>query len=152
MVWRDWILSVAIWVLYLFLIREVFIDVYLIVDEGYGWALHDAPHSDVSRVFRFFCTLGSYGAVVVMNGVILIGWAAYNQFRFRGADHRKAIGSVSAAQLGQFYGFSGEAVAAWQQARSLAMIHDEGGKLLAVRLEPIDGGRHDSAPHAVSAP
>jgi poly-beta-1,6-N-acetyl-D-glucosamine biosynthesis protein PgaD len=136
--WRDWILSVAMWVLYLYLIREVFTDVYRLVDEGYAWAFLGAPHPSLPTVFRFVYTLGLYSVIVVINGMVLIGWATYNRYRFRGPDHRRAIGKVSPTQLGQFYGFPAETVAEWQQARSLIMIHDAEGKLLAAVPKPVD--------------
>jgi len=135
--WRDWLLSGAMWVFYLYLIREVFTDVYRMVVEGYAWAFLDAPHPSVPTVARFLYTLGLYAAIVMLNGVILIGWATYNRYRFRGLDSRRAIGTVSAAQLGQFYGFPGDVIAEWQQARSLVMIHDSAGKLLAAVPKPF---------------
>lgn len=135
--WRDRVLSVAMWVLYLYLIREVFTDAYQLVDEGYAWAFLDAPHPNLPTVVRFLYTLGLYSVVVMVNGMILIGWATYNRFRFRGPDHRRAIGTVSLAELGQFYGFPGEMIGDWQQARSLVMIHDTAGKLLAAVPKPV---------------
>jgi biofilm PGA synthesis protein PgaD len=136
--WRDWILSGAMWILYLYLIREVFTDVYKLVDEGYGWAFLQAPHPSLPTMFRFVYTLGLYTVVVIVNGMILIGWATYNRYRFRGPDHRRAIGTVSLAQLGQFYGFPGETIGEWQRARSLVMIHDNEGKLLAAVPKPAE--------------
>lgn len=136
--WRDWILSAAMWILYLYLIREVFTDIYRLVDEGYAWAFLGAAHPNLPTVFRFMYTLGLYSVIVIVNGMVLIGWAAYNRYRFRGPDHRRAIGMVSLAQLGQFYGVPAETVAEWQQARSLIMIHDAGGKVLAAMPKPVD--------------
>jgi poly-beta-1,6-N-acetyl-D-glucosamine biosynthesis protein PgaD len=137
--WRDRILSVAIWILYLYLIREVFIDGYRLLEGGVAWAFLDAVQPSLPAVFRFAYTLGLYAAVAMVNGMILIGWATYNRQRFRGADHRRAIGTVSTAQLGQFYGVSADTVAEWQRARSLVMIHDGAGKLLAGVPKPAQG-------------
>jgi len=136
--WRDRILSVAIWILYLYLIREVFTDVYRLLVEGFAWAFLDAAHPGLPTVFRFLYTLGLYAVVVMMNGAVLIGWATYNRYRFRGPDHRRATGMVSTAQLGQFYGVPADTVAEWQRARSLVMIHDGAGKLLAAVPKPIE--------------
>lgn len=148
--WRDWLLSGAMWVLYLYLIREVFTDAYRMVVEGYAWAFLDAPHPNVPTVARFLYTLGLYGAIVMLNGMILIGWASYNRFRFRGLDSRRAIGTVSTAQLGQFYGFPGDVIAEWQQARSLVMIHDTAGKLLAAMPKPMDAVPPQSSDRPIS--
>ena len=128
---RDRVMSVAMWLLYLYLIREVFFDIRLLVVEAYEWAFLEAPRPDLPEVFRFLYVLGLYVVVVTVNGAILIGWASYNRYRFRGADDRQAISPVSAVGLGRFFGASGEQVAEWQNARSLVMIHDADGKLIA---------------------
>lgn len=137
----DWILSAAMWILYLYLIREVFSDLYLLVDEAYEWAVFQAPRPDLPEVFRFLYVLGLYAVVVIVNGAILIGWASYNRFRFRGTDDRKAVTAVSVVGLGRFFGVSGEQVAEWQRARSLIMIHDADGKLVGGMPKPIELSR-----------
>ena len=136
--YRDWILSVAMWLLFLYMIREVFTDLYRLVDEAYDWAFQQAPRPDLPEVFRFLYVLGLYSVVVSVNGAILIGWASYNRFRFRGHDDRNAVSPVSVAGLGRFYGVSGEQVAEWQRTRSLVMIHDTDGKLLAGVPKPTE--------------
>ncbi|MEJ0069735.1 MAG: poly-beta-1,6-N-acetyl-D-glucosamine biosynthesis protein PgaD [Pseudomonadota bacterium] len=151
--WRDWILSIAVWIAYAYLIREAFIDIYLLCDAAFQWAFGQAPPPDVPAMFRFLYALGIYAVVVVLNGTILIGWATYNQLRFRGPDDRKALGRVSIAQLSEFYGFSDDMVAEWQQARSLVVIHDAEGKMLSVVMP--NAGRTAEPPSAdrpVSAP
>jgi biofilm PGA synthesis protein PgaD len=130
--WRDRILTVMVWIAYAYLIRDVFIDLYRLGRELYDWTFKQAPPPDVLEMFRFLFALAVYAVVVVVNGAILIGWATYNKFRFGGPDARKALGSVSPAQLGELYGFPGETIAAWQQAGSLVVTHDADGKLLSV--------------------
>ena len=126
------------WIVYLYLIREVFSDLYLLTYETFVWAFRHAPWPDLPSVFRFLSTLGLYGVVVVVNGMILIGWALYNQRRFRGRDSRKAIAAISAADLGRFHGFPGDQVAQWQRAHTLVIIHNAAGKLLAVMPKPFE--------------
>jgi biofilm PGA synthesis protein PgaD len=128
---RDRVLSAAMWAIYLYLIREVFIDLYLLAEDAFDWTLLSVrPHAQPTA-FRFAYTLGLYAIVVVLNGTILIGWAVYNQLRFGGVDSRKATGAVGPAELGRFYGVAADQVAEWQKARSLVMIHDADGKLVA---------------------
>lgn len=137
--WRDWVLSAVVWIAYAYLIREVFIDIYLIGRGAFDWMFEQAPAPDVSKMFRFMYALGIYAIVVVLNGAILIGWATYNQLRFRGSDVRKALGSVTTDQLGELYGFPRETVAEWQQSGSLVMVHDAHGKLLSVMMPEAAG-------------
>jgi biofilm PGA synthesis protein PgaD len=147
--YRDWLLSVAMWLGFLYLIRAVFIDAYVLIDEAFGWAFLDAPQPNLPTVSRFLYTAGLYAIVVIVNGVILIGWASYNQYRFRGPDTRKGVSAVGVAELGRFYGFSGDEVAEWQRARGLMIIHNTDGKLVAVIPKPIDGTeRAESSPAA----
>ena len=78
---------------------------------------------------------------------------------FRGRDSRKAIAAVSAADLGRYHGVSDDDIAQWQQARTLVIIHDAEGKLLAAMPKSMEttywdhGDRPlDSAAPAAPAP
>jgi poly-beta-1,6-N-acetyl-D-glucosamine biosynthesis protein PgaD len=140
------------WIVYLYLIREVFRDLYLLADETFVWAFRHAPLPDLPAVFRFLSTLGLYGVVVVVNGMILIGWALYNQRRFRGRDSRKAIAAVSAADLGRYHGVSDDDIAQWQQARTLVIIHDAEGKLLAAMPKSMETTYWDHGDRPLDSP
>jgi biofilm PGA synthesis protein PgaD len=120
------------WIVYLYLIQDAFIDLYTLVDEAAQWMFLHAPRPDLPSMFGLMETLGDYAVVIAVNGAILIGWALYNQFRFRGRDNRKAIAAIGPAELGDFHGFSDADVARWQQARTLLITHDADGKVLAV--------------------
>jgi len=124
------------WLVYLYLIREAFFDLYMLVDQIALWVFLHAPRHDLPSMFGLMETLGDYAVVIAVNGAILIVWALYNQFRFRGRDNRKAIAAIGPAELGDFHGFSDADVARWQQARILLISHDADGKLLAVLPPP----------------
>jgi len=128
------------WIVYLYLIQDAFIDLYMLVDKAARWIFLHAPRPDLPSMFGLMETLGDYAAVIVVNGAILIGWALYNQLRFRGRDSRKAIAAVSPAELGDFHGFSDADVAQWQQARILMITHDADGKVLAVMQPDLGHG------------
>jgi poly-beta-1,6-N-acetyl-D-glucosamine biosynthesis protein PgaD len=124
------------WGVYLYLIRDVFFDSYVLLKDAVDWAFVHRGHADPDAIVRFLHTLLIYSVVGLLNGALLIGWAFYNQLRFRGRESRKAIAAVQVEDLGAFCGFPGEDVARWQSERSLVMIHDVGGKLLAVVPKP----------------
>jgi poly-beta-1,6-N-acetyl-D-glucosamine biosynthesis protein PgaD len=126
------------WLVYLYLIRDAFIDLYTLVDQVARWIFLHAPRPYLPSMFGLMETLGDYAVVIVLNGAILIGWALYNQIRFRGRDSRKAIAAVSPADLGKFHGFSDADVTRWQQARTLLITHDADGKVLAVTPPPAN--------------
>jgi poly-beta-1,6-N-acetyl-D-glucosamine biosynthesis protein PgaD len=125
------------WILYLYLIREVFTDALLLFDETFGWVFHHAPLPGVPKVMRFLYILGLYMIVVIVNGFILVGWATYNRLRFRGSDNRRAIAIVNVDELGRFYGFSGEKIAEWQKAGSIVMVHDAEGNLISAVTDSV---------------
>ena len=117
---------------FLYLIKDAFIDIYLLGTETFAWAFLHADRPDLPALFGFLSTLGLYGLIAILNGAILMGWALYNQIRFRGRETRHAIASVSPADLGRLYGVSAEQVAEWQTLPALVIRHDADGKVLAV--------------------
>jgi biofilm PGA synthesis protein PgaD len=129
---RDLVLSAAMWLLYVWLIREAFIDFYLLIEQGGAWLFRHASRPDMPMVFRFLHTLAIYGEVALLNGLLLIAWALYNRHRFGGRDQRKALASLSHADLAARYDCSAEQIALWQDSRSMAISHTTTGKLIAV--------------------
>jgi biofilm PGA synthesis protein PgaD len=124
-----------VWLAFLYLIKDAFIDIYLLGTETFEWVFLHAGRPDLPTFFGFLSMLGLYGLIAVLNGAILIGWALYNQARFRGHETRRAIASVSPADLGRLYGVSAEKVAEWQSFPALVMRHDTDGTLIAVEPE-----------------
>jgi biofilm PGA synthesis protein PgaD len=86
----------------------------------------------VPEIARVFKTLWDYFIVAVANGMILIAWARYNQYRFGGHHPGFAGKAVSVEDLAALYRVPGEDIARWQSSRILAMQHDAGGTLLSV--------------------
>jgi biofilm PGA synthesis protein PgaD len=117
---------------FLYLIKDAFIDIYLLGTETFAWAFLHADRPDLPAFFGFLSTLGLYGLIAILNGAILMGWALYNQIRFRGREARQAIASVTPADLGRLYGVSAEQVAEWQTLPAVVIRHDADGKVLAV--------------------
>ena len=128
-------LTGLLWLAFLYLVRDAFIDVYLLGKESFAWMFLHADRPDLPAFFGLLSTLGLYGLIAVLNGAILIAWAVYNQIRFQGRETRQAITPVSPADLGKLYGVSAETVAEWQSFPALVMRHDVDGTLLAVTPE-----------------
>jgi len=128
----DWVLSALMWLLYLYFIREALIDLYCLMEDSLQWAFAGAERPDLPTISRFLDTLENYGIVVVANGAALIGWALYNQIRFRGRDRHRAGEPVTVVDLAALYGISAEDITDWQESRILVMEHDVDGTLLKV--------------------
>jgi biofilm PGA synthesis protein PgaD len=124
-----------VWLVFLYLIKDAFIDCYLLVTETFAWAFLDAARPDLPTFFGFLSTLGLYGLIAVLNGAILMGWALYNQVRFRGRETRNPGAPVSSADFGKLYGVSAETIAEWQNTPALVISHDDNGTLLTVAPE-----------------
>jgi biofilm PGA synthesis protein PgaD len=121
-----------VWLAFLYLIKDAFIDLYLLGTETFGWVFLHADPPDLPTFFGFLSTLSLYGLIAILNGAILMGWAFYNQVRFRGRETRHAIAAVSPADLGKLYGVSAEQVVEWQSLPAVVIRHDADGTVLAV--------------------
>jgi biofilm PGA synthesis protein PgaD len=141
-------LSVVMWLLYLYFIREALYDLYYLVEDSLQWAFTGAARPDLPTISRFLDTLENYGLVVLANGAALILWALYNQIRFRGRDRHRAGKSVEASDLSELYGIPVAEIAIWQESRILVMHHDPDGTL--VRVTPKDPSQIQSTHEKVA--
>jgi poly-beta-1,6-N-acetyl-D-glucosamine biosynthesis protein PgaD len=127
---RDISLTVALWVIYLYFIRESFpfaIDLFHWIANGFD-NISQYPN------LKIMSTIQAYGQVAAVMTVIYLGWAMYNMLRFRGRQRRRARANVTPDDLANMYGFSVETVTAWQDAPSLVMHHDAEGHLTDVKV------------------
>jgi biofilm PGA synthesis protein PgaD len=128
----DWVLSVLVWLLYLYLVRAAVVDLYDLGSESIAWLFAGGDRPSVPEISRFFTTLWQYFIVAVANGTILIAWARYNQYRFGGHDHHTAGRSVTVADLAALYHLPVSDIARWQASRTLTMQHAADGTLVSV--------------------
>lgn len=71
----------------------------------------------------------AYILVVMLIAAVLIGWATYNQMRFRRNERRKhPPRPVSAQEMARFFGADESLVYRWQASRRIVMSHDEQGR------------------------
>jgi biofilm PGA synthesis protein PgaD len=126
---RDWAVTLAMWAAYVWLIPDSFIRT--------GEAIiavirQDLRSEGLAPIFELVDTLGSYVVMVILNGAVLVAWARYNQFRFRGRERRKFVAPVTVSDFASFYGFPASQIADWQEARILTIDHDKEGRLTRV--------------------
>ena len=100
----------------------------------YGTRLQGS-YLDFLTIFRFdgfgslFRVPFVYFLVVVLIGVILIGWSIYNLLRFRHHERRThQPDPLTQGQLAGFFGVEEEQVRRWQTSRRIVMDHDEQGR------------------------
>ncbi len=126
---RDWLLTLGLWAIYLWLISEVFVFGWRV----FNWLFHGAAEpQQLARVFALFDTLGSYVGVIAINATTLLAWALYNQYRFRGRERRKFAPHVSSEDLAQMYGFPAAVIEQWQGAPILIANLTQEGRLMGM--------------------
>jgi biofilm PGA synthesis protein PgaD len=147
---RDWALSLLVWSLYLYMIREVFIDLYFLGYESLNWMLAGTARPSVPEIARLLQTLPIYLIVILANGWTLIIWALYNQIRFRGRRLPAVGRSVNVEDLAVLYELPAKDIAIWQNSRILTMKHGTDGTLVEVTLKGV--ARNRPAPPAAPSP
>jgi poly-beta-1,6-N-acetyl-D-glucosamine biosynthesis protein PgaD len=128
----DWALTGFLWLLYVYMIRQAFIDVYYLTIDAFDWGFGGNELASLPAMSGFLRTLRDYGIVVVVIGATLISWGLYNQIRFRGRDRRRHREQVGIADLAVLYALPAESISAWQGSRVLVMEHAPDGTLVSV--------------------
>jgi len=133
---RDVVLTAALWGLYVWLNRDLFLVLWDVPRWLTGGGLTPAIREAIGLVE----TLGAYSAVVAVNTLLVVAWALYNQLRFRGKERRRFSEAVSPAELAERYGRSPDEICAWQEARILVIYHGSGEQIAHVETEPLFSG------------
>ncbi len=128
----DWALSLLMWLVYLFLVRDAVLDLIVLIKDTLEWALAGDDPPYMTAILRLLNMLQDYAVVIVANGAVFILWARYNQLRFRRSDLRKPPDPVTVEDMARLYGLSADDVESWRQSRILIMRHDDHGHLLGV--------------------
>ena len=128
---RDWALTLGLWAIYLWLTSEVFVFGWRV----FNWIFREgAEPPQLARVLALFDTLGSYVGVIATNAMMLLAWALYNQFRFRGRERRKFAPRVTGADLEQMYGFPAAVIEQWQGTPILVANLTPEGQLMGMDM------------------
>ena len=103
--------------------------------RAFNWLFRGAAEpQQLARVLALFGTLGSYAGVVALNAIALLGWAIYNQYRFRGRERRKSAPQVTSADLSELYGFPAAVIESWQKASILVANLALDGRLTGMEI------------------
>jgi biofilm PGA synthesis protein PgaD len=78
--------------------------------------------------------LGLYSIIILVMGLLLGGWAWYNQVRVRGRDKRRNSAVVTAAEIGTFFLLQPEQLDVARYAKHVVIEHDEQGKVKDIRV------------------
>jgi biofilm PGA synthesis protein PgaD len=140
---RDAVLTTALWGLYIWLNRDLF----LVLRDVPLWLAGGGITPAIRQAVGLVETLGTYSAVVAVNTLLVVAWALYNQLRFRGKERRRFSQAVSPAEIAERYGRSADEICAWQEARILVIYHGSDDQIEHVATEPLFSGvAHDGDP------
>jgi len=125
---RDVVLTILMWLMYFYFMRNFF----FFFKDLFVWAFNGFGDTTPYESFKIFATLGDYLGIIVISGLVFIGWAVYNKLRYGKKKRRVSHAAVQSDQIAESYGLSSEELAAWQEARVLVMHHDLAGRLTKV--------------------
>lgn len=136
---RDVILCMGLWYVYYILMHDFFEFVSTIM----AWKVFGNERPGLEAALAILETMKSYMLIIISLGASLIGWAIYNQARFRGNDRRKGAPVVTVEDMAKFYNLNPDDVMRWREARILVMHHDAHGMLVGVdtKIAPASSNR-----------
>ena len=128
------ILTLVFWALWFYLWLPVLALIAWIagVQQAYKYMIVLGGYHEVIRLMAW------YSLVIVLLGVVLLGWAAYNIIRFRGVEKRNARRDVTAEDLARSLGVEASTVDRWQREQRLYVTHDEEGSVTRVDILVAD--------------
>ncbi len=121
---RDGLLTVILWILYFYLIRDGIIFV--------SGLFLDLTYHESAKGLYALQKLSGYMLTILIGSIMFIGWAVYCRILFSRHKQQNFIRQVNTADLGELYGIAEEKVVIWQNARILSVSHDELGNMLEV--------------------
>ncbi|WP_225767403.1 poly-beta-1,6-N-acetyl-D-glucosamine biosynthesis protein PgaD [Inquilinus sp. Marseille-Q2685] len=113
-----------------------FITIFLRGADALFDGSHQGPRPWLPEALRTLGTLTVYLIIAAVNAAILLGWAFYNQWRFRGRDRRRAAPSLSDAQMAPPFAVPAGLLGRMRAGRRLVIHHDAAGTITAVDDRP----------------
>lgn len=125
----DLVATVVAWILFVILLYRGVLDA--------GTDPVSGPRPIAPDLLSTFDTLSLYLVVALINAAILIGWALYNQFRFRGQDRRRPIAVLADHELAKRFRVKADALEELRANRSVVVYHNEHGDIFALRRRTL---------------
>jgi biofilm PGA synthesis protein PgaD len=127
---RDVILTILVWLLYLYFMRDFF----AFISDVFDWSFHGFSNAEAYNTFKIMDTIVSYIEIIVVMEVLFVAWSFYNLLRFGKKTRRKAPVPVTTEDIAKKYSLNTQDVDKWQKARSMVMHHDKRGHLVEVEI------------------
>lgn len=119
----DVLLTLIAWVGFIYLIYKGLIN-----------ALAHSPYMGVRPFFTSLDTVTFYILVALINGLVLIGWAKYNQYRFR-VERRSRRPGLEHHELAESMRITPELAMELNKGRVMTVHHHENGEIEYVEVD-----------------
>ena len=118
----DAILTIIAWIGFLYLVYH-----------GLIVSLANSPYQGIRPFFTSMDTVRSYILISLVNGMVLIGWAKYNQFRFR-AERRYLKPELKECELAKSLYITSEVFIEMNKAKNIIIYHHDNGEIASVEI------------------
>ncbi|QHE87503.1 poly-beta-1,6-N-acetyl-D-glucosamine biosynthesis protein PgaD [Hydrogenophaga sp. BPS33] len=126
----DAVLTAIAWIAFSYLFGASLLNVLSGQREG------GPDMTALTRLLPTMGTLSIYVVVALINAAILLTWARYNAYRFRGVDRRQASLPLNDAQLADRFGLSLKRRLSAAGARSMTIHHCKDGHIRGIDIHP----------------
>lgn len=124
----DVVLTIIAWLGFTYLIYT-----------GLVSAIRQAPFMGIRPFFSTLDTVTLYSLIACINGLVLIGWAKYNQLRFR-TERRKRRPELNKREVAASFNITPELALAMSEAQVFTLAHYDTGGIDRVWLSKILAG------------
>ena len=125
---RDIVLTILVWILYLYLMRDFFV----FSRDVMSWTFHGFNDTETYDSFKIIGTIVSYIEVILVMEILFVVWSLYNLLRFGKKRRRRTPLDVSPEEIAKLYHLDPKDVNKWQKTRVMVMHHDKKGHLTKV--------------------
>jgi biofilm PGA synthesis protein PgaD len=127
----DTVLTAIAWIAFIYLFGSGILSVLL--DEGSGPRV-----SFMDRLLPSAGTITIYLAVAIVNAAVLLAWAIYNGFRFKGTDRRSRSEPLDEARLARGFGVDVAMRLRSERARIMTVHHTDEGAIKRIKFELVN--------------
>ena len=125
-------LTVLFWLLFLALFRAAMTPLAWLVG---GHSVYELLSYKVDGG-DFAQQLSLYGLVILLIGLVLLGWARYNQYRFSRCDRRTVfLAPVESTEIAVFFQQTAQQSEIGTATRRMVIHHDENGRLVDIAAD-----------------
>ena len=123
-------LTAAFWILYIYL----WMPILSLIIWGFQIGIFYREMIVLDGLTGFVELLISYGLVIVIMGIVYLGWALMNYYRFRNVERRQNSSPTALRELALYFSVPENDLNNWQRSKVMSVSHDINGNVLALHV------------------